>query len=104
MNLSNFNFNFIKPNFKTVKFLLFFAFSVQQINQTTFAAETLFKENAPEWRYSVRPGDNLIRFGKQHLINPDNWLVLQKLNKINNPRHMQHMNSMLHLLNAQSRP
>ena len=79
----------IRPSLKTVKILLFFAFSVQQINHHTFAAEALFKENAPEWRYSVRPGDNLIRFGKQHLINPDNWLVLQKLNHIKNPRHMQ---------------
>ena len=87
MNLSNFN--FIKPNFKTVKFLLFFAFSVQQINQTTFAAETLFKENAPEWRYSVRPGDNLIRFSERHLINPDDWRVLQTHNKIKNPQRMQ---------------
>ena len=82
-------FNFIKPTFKTVKILLFFAFSVQQINHHTFAAEALFKENEPEWRYSVRPGDNLIRFGKQHLINPDDWRVLQKLNHIKNPRHMQ---------------
>ena len=84
-----FNFYFIKPNFKTVRVLLFVAFSVQQINHHTFAAEALFKENEPEWRYSVRPGDNLIRFGKQHLINPDDWLVLQKLNNIKNPRHMQ---------------
>lgn len=75
-------FYMIKPSFKTVKILLFFAFSVWQINRHTFAAEALFKENAPEWRYSVRPGDNLIRFGKQHLINPDNWLVLQKLNRL----------------------
>ena len=79
----------IKPSFKTVKILLFFAFLVQQINHHTFAAEALFKENEPEWRYSVRPGDNLIRFGKQHLINPNDWLVLQKLNHIKNPRHMQ---------------
>ena len=37
----------------------------------------------------MRPGDNLIHFGKQHLINPDDWLILQKLNHIKNPRHMQ---------------
>ena len=26
--------------------------------------------NQAEWRYSVRPGDNLIHFARQHLINP----------------------------------
>ncbi len=83
------SFYMIRRSFKTVSILLFFAFSVQQINHPTFAAEVLFKENEPEWRYSVRPGDNLIRFGKQHLINPNDWLVLQKLNHIKNPRHMQ---------------
>ena len=79
----------IKPSFKIVKTLLFFAISVLQFNHHIFAAETLFKENEPEWRYSVRPGDNLIHFGKKHLINPDDWLVLQKLNHIKNPKHMQ---------------
>ena len=83
------NFYFIKPSFKTVKFLLFFAFSAQQFNQHAFSAENAYKENEPEWRYSLRPGDNLIRFGKQHLINPDDWHVLQKLNNIKNPQQMQ---------------
>lgn len=37
------------------------------------------------WRYSVRPGDNLITLGKRHLINPDNWKVMQSINQIKNP-------------------
>lgn len=37
------------------------------------------------WRYTVRPGDNLITLGKKHLINPDNWKVMQSINQIKNP-------------------
>jgi hypothetical protein len=79
----------MKPFLKTVKTLLFFAFLAQQFNQPLLAAETNYKANDPEWLYSVRPGDNLIRFGKQHLINPDDWRVLQKLNNIKNPHRMR---------------
>ena len=62
-------------------------------NAQAFAAETLkssqIKPIQPEWRYSIRPGDNLIHFSRQHLINPDDWRVLQTLNKIKNPYRMQ---------------
>ena len=54
------------------------------VNGQAFAAEKL-KSKAPEWRYSVRPGDNLIHISRQHLINPDDWRMLQKLNQIKNP-------------------
>ena len=37
------------------------------------------------WRYTVRPGDNLITLGKKHLINPDNWKAMQSINQIKNP-------------------
>jgi hypothetical protein len=37
------------------------------------------------WRYTVRPGDNLITLANQHLINADDWRVLQRLNHINDP-------------------
>lgn len=40
------------------------------------------------WRYTTRPGDNLINLGKAHLINPDDWKVLQQLNQIKNPYRM----------------
>ena len=43
----------------------------------------------PEWRYSIRQGDNLIHFARQHLINPNDWRTLQILNKIKNPYRMQ---------------
>ena len=53
------------------------------------AAEVSTSAIQPEWRYSVRPGDNLIHFARQHLINPDDWHLLQKLNQIKNPYRMQ---------------
>jgi hypothetical protein len=71
---------------KTVKALLFFAFLALQFNQP-LSAETA--ANQPEWQYSVRPGDNLIQFGKRYLINPDDWRVLQNLNQIKHPTRMQ---------------
>lgn len=37
------------------------------------------------WRYSVRPGDNLITLGKTHLINPSDWKKIQQVNAIKNP-------------------
>lgn len=67
---------------KAVRFLLLFVF-LAGTSQVLIAAETL-----PEWRYSVRPGDNLIQFSNRHLINPDDWHVLQKLNGIKNPRRL----------------
>ena len=73
---------------KTVNFLLFFVFLALQLNQQVQAAD-LTSANEPEWRYSVRPGDNLIQFSERHLINPDDWHVLQTLNKIKNPQRMQ---------------
>lgn len=47
-----------------------------------------FAEEVVNWRYTVRPGDNLINFGKAHLINPDDWKVLQRINHIKNPHHI----------------
>jgi hypothetical protein len=72
--------------FKTIIAFLSFGFLTQQ---ASLAAETFSNANQPEWRYSVRPGDNLIHFGQRYLINPDDWKVLQKLNQIKNPYRMQ---------------
>lgn len=54
-----------------------------QLNGGIFAAET-----SPEWVYSVRPHDTLIHFGERHLINPNDWHILQKLNRIKDPYRM----------------
>lgn len=46
-------------------------------------------QNLPEWRYSLRPGDNLIRFADRYLINADDWRTLQTLNNITDPRSLR---------------
>lgn len=68
---------------KTASFCLFFV-CLTGLNQSLLAAET-----SPEWRYSARPGDNLIQFADRYLLNPDDWRVLQKLNNIKNPKKLQ---------------
>lgn len=45
-------------------------------------------EQEAMWRYTTRPGDNLINLGKAHLINPDDWKILQQLNQVKNPYRM----------------
>jgi hypothetical protein len=40
------------------------------------------------WQYTVRPGDNLITLGRLHLINPDDWKQVQKLNHVKDPYRM----------------
>lgn len=70
--------------FQALKYLLLLIFLVSQ----QLSAAEVYKVVQPEWRYSLRPGDNLIHFSRQHLINPDDWHVLQKLNQIKNPYRM----------------
>lgn len=54
-----------------------------------FACGNVFAESeGAMWHYTVRPGDNLITLGKKHLINADNWKVVQRLNQIKNPYYM----------------
>ena len=82
--------NPIQFSTKTVKVLLFFAFLALQISQPLLvAAATNQAASQAEWQYTVRPGDNLIQFANRHLINPDDWRVLQSLNQIKNPKRLQ---------------
>ncbi len=37
------------------------------------------------WHYKFKKGDNLINVAKKHLLNKNNWQVVQKLNHISNP-------------------
>ena len=73
--------NTIKPPIFALPALLLALF----IPQISAVAAT---ETSPEWLYSVRPHDTLIHFGKRHLINPDDWRILQKLNRIKDPYRM----------------
>jgi hypothetical protein len=42
----------------------------------------------PAWLYSVRPGDTLISLGQRHLVDPQRWDVVQKLNRIADPHRI----------------
>jgi hypothetical protein len=75
---------------KAVKYLLLFAFLSVQLAPLASAGETAKQpQNSAEWRYSVRPNDNLIQFANRYLLNPDDWRTLQSLNNIKNPNRMQ---------------
>lgn len=45
-------------------------------------------EPDPVWRYTVKPRDNLINFGKVHLNHPSGWKQVQQLNHIKDPYKM----------------
>lgn len=44
--------------------------------------------SAPAWLYSVRPGDTLITLGQRHLVEPQRWDVVQRLNRIADPHRI----------------
>ncbi len=68
---------------KTAYIGLFFVCLIG-LSQSVFA-----DESSAEWRYSARPGDNLIQFANRYLLNPNDWRALQKLNAIKNPNKLQ---------------
>ena len=72
-----------KQDRKTANICLFFVCLIG-VSQSLFA-----DEYSPEWRYSARPGDNLIQFANRYLLNPNDWRALQKLNAIKNPNKLQ---------------
>jgi hypothetical protein len=53
------------------------------------SAHAFADDQGAMWRYTVRPGDNLITLGKKHLVNPDDWKEVQRLNHIKNPHRME---------------
>ncbi|MGV3581726.1 MAG: FecR domain-containing protein [Methylophilus sp.] len=67
----------IKFRIKVSIVLLLFAFNVPQ----AMSEEVV-------WKYTVRPKDNLITLGRIHLINPDDWKVVQQLNRVKDPYRM----------------
>jgi hypothetical protein len=50
--------------------------------------QALGAESEPIWRYTVKPGDNLINLGKTHLVRPSDWKQVQHLNHVKNPYKM----------------
>lgn len=42
----------------------------------------------PTWAYRVQPGDTLIGVAQRHLVRPADWLALQRLNQVRQPRRL----------------
>jgi hypothetical protein len=40
------------------------------------------------WRYTVRPGDSLIKLARMHLQNPNQWKEIQAANHLKNPHNV----------------
>ncbi|MBN8453196.1 FecR domain-containing protein [Accumulibacter sp.] len=47
------------------------------------AAES--RDQAPLWRYTVRPGDTLINIGARYLVDPRQWPAVQQANQVADP-------------------
>lgn len=69
-------------------------FNTVLFNSILFSAPAFAEETM--WRYTVRPGDNLITLGKRHLINADDWTVLQRINRVQDPYRLP-IGSVLHM-------
>src|SRR5690606_29097819 len=82
MHIKNTSFNAIKPP-RFAQSILLLALLLAQLNSNLAVAE-----NSSEWVYSVRPLDTMIHFDERHLINPDDWHILQTINRIKDPYHM----------------
>lgn len=77
-------FNLRRVNFKSLSIVQL----VLMAGFVMLSTKVMAAEEAAMWRYTVRPGDNLITLGKKHLINPDDWKTVQRLNNIKNPYRM----------------
>ncbi len=63
--------------------------SITAVAQAPFAGSLPDKaSSAPVWLYSVRPGDTLITLGQRHLVEPQRWDVVQRLNRIADPHRI----------------
>ncbi|HEY3299480.1 MAG TPA: FecR domain-containing protein [Methylophilaceae bacterium] len=75
----------LKPNNPGSKIKLSTAVLALSISNTLFIPTLAAAEQTVGWRYTVRPGDMLIKLGKTHLVNPNDWKQVQKINHINDP-------------------
>lgn len=58
------------------------------VSPATWANPPVADSQAPEWRYTVRPGDTLIGVSARYLAAPARWSRLQQHNHIGNPRRL----------------
>ncbi len=52
------------------------------------AAPAELQDPAPVWRYTVKPGDNLINIAQRYFIRSDQWPKVQRANRIEDPLRM----------------
>ena len=65
-------------------FLTFFlAFSL-----LSGAASAQGRDDTPVWRYTVKPGDNLITIAERYFLRADQWTKVQKDNRIEDPHRI----------------
>ena len=68
--------------------VIFFSFYVLLLPSSLAADSKRLVEEAPLWRYTVKPGDNLINIAKQYFVNPHAWVKVQKINAVDDPYRM----------------
>lgn len=77
----------MKPSASIVSFLIRAAWcSVAACLPQVAQAAT--PETAPEWRYTIRPGDTLIGVSARYLAVPARWPALQRLNRVMYPTRL----------------
>ena len=55
---------------------------------TTLGSALLQADEAPAWRYTVKPGDNLINIAARYFSRADQWPKVQKANNIADPNRI----------------
>ena len=66
----------------------FFRWIRMAVLATMFGSALLQAEEAPAWRYTVKPGDNLINIAARYFARADQWPKVQKANNIADPHRI----------------
>lgn len=85
-----------QPNHTNYQLKLSLAVLALSIPNIFWIPSSIAAGKTEDWRYTVRPKDTLIQLGRTHLINPNDWKQLQKINHINNPYKMP-IGTVLHI-------
>lgn len=70
------------------KWLAVFLFALALAILLSSAASAEPVSEAPVWRYTVKPGDNLINLAERYFVRPAAWPKVQKDNRIADPRRI----------------
>lgn len=66
----------------------FFRWLRMAVLATTLGSALLQADEAPAWRYTVKPGDNLINIAARYFSHADQWPKVQKANSIADPHRI----------------